>query len=213
MFVAEVFARREVGDGAGEFDDPVVGARREIKPARGVDEEFRPRFRERSEALEFAHAHLTVSGDRQTSEAARGDLPCFNDALAHGPRILPTRADRCQFLMINMWHINPEINAINDWPREFALIAKKRARITDTFFAGNSAIAARAVIHGRNQDETGREGCRPARAGDGNNAVFQRLAKRFDHPFIKLGKFVEEEYAAMSQGDLARARDSAAADK
>ena len=50
-------------------------------------------------------------------------------------------------------------------------------------------------------------------AGDGDGAVFERLAEDFEDVAGELGELVEEEQAVVGEGDFAGARDHAAADE
>ena len=50
-------------------------------------------------------------------------------------------------------------------------------------------------------------------AGDGDDAVFERLAEDFEDVAGELGQLVEEEQAVVGERDLAGARDHAAADE
>src|SRR6266581_9422219 len=52
---------REVGDGAGELQHPVVGARREMEPADSLSKQRASRFFRRAEALDFARAQPRVA--------------------------------------------------------------------------------------------------------------------------------------------------------
>ena len=50
-------------------------------------------------------------------------------------------------------------------------------------------------------------------AGDGDMAVFERLAQDFEDVARELGELVEEEDAVVGEGDFARAGNGAAADE
>ena len=50
-------------------------------------------------------------------------------------------------------------------------------------------------------------------AGDGDAAIFERLAKRLQHVRMELGDLIEKEHSAMREGDLAGVRGIAAADE
>src|SRR6266581_8473219 len=52
---------REVGDGAGKLEHPVVGARREMEPADSLSEQRASCFFRRAEALDFARAQPGVA--------------------------------------------------------------------------------------------------------------------------------------------------------
>jgi len=74
-------------------------------------------------------------------------------------------------------------------------------------------LPARTGVHGGGEHETGGEGERHEGAGDGDGAVFERLAEDLEHVAGGLGQFVEEDQAVVREGDLAGTGDHAAADK
>jgi hypothetical protein len=70
--------------------------------------------------------------------------------------------------------------------------------------------AGTRVHRGDEHESTGqRHATRAAR--DRHVAVFQRLAQYLERGAFELGQFVEEKHAVVSQGNLAGARDCAAA--
>ncbi|MEI2701471.1 MAG: hypothetical protein V9E83_03610 [Baekduia sp.] len=83
------------------------------------------------------------------------------------------------------------------------------ARLAD-FAGGHVALGGR--VHGGDEHEAGGEADGGVRAGDGDDVVFEGLAERFEDDAGELGEFVEEEHAVVGEGDLAGARDHAAAD-
>ena len=78
---------------------------------------------------------------------------------------------------------------------------------------GLAVLAARAGVHRADQLEIGREGQRALRARDGHGLVFHGLAQDFQHARAELGQLVQEEHAAVGQGDLAGVGVVAAADQ
>ena len=87
--------------------------------------------------------------------------------------------------------------------------AKSRAAATRR----TAEVAATAEIHYRNQLEPCGVGDMVVGARDHDLAGFERLAQRIKHWSCEFGEFVEKQDAAMSQGNLAGARPSAATDK
>src|SRR5438552_692063 len=81
-----------------------------------------------------------------------------------------------------------------------------------TWPASIAQIPARTWIHGRHEDETGREGARSQGPGDSHPPFFQRLAEDFQTTAMKLRQLVEKKHAVMGQADLAGRGNSAAAD-
>jgi hypothetical protein len=50
-------------------------------------------------------------------------------------------------------------------------------------------------------------------AGDGDHAVFERLAQRFEHGAAELGQLIEKQHAVVRQRHLAGPGDGPAADQ
>ena len=74
-----------------------------------------------------------------------------------------------------------------------------------------AVIAARAGVHRRDQLEVGGKSQRALGAADGDHLVFHRLAQHLQDAHAELGQLVQEEHAAVRQGDLAGVRLVAAA--
>ena len=92
-------------------------------------------------------------------------------------------------------------------------VARDRGRNAGACALAVAIVAARTCVLGSNQDEVGREGERAAGATDGDDAVFERLAQRFEHGLWELRQFVQEQHATMGKRDLARTDLSSAADQ
>lgn len=67
-------------------------------------------------------------------------------------------------------------------------------------------IAARAGIHGGDELEAGGKADLVGGAGNHHMARFQGLAQDLEHLAVKFGQLIQEQYAMVGQGDLARAR-------
>ena len=68
---------------------------------------------------------------------------------------------------------------------------------------GVVVVAARAGVHGGYEHEACGIFHVALHARDGDFAVFQRLAKHFQHVAAEFGQFVEEQHAVVSQADFA----------
>ena len=73
--------------------------------------------------------------------------------------------------------------------------------------------AAGAGIHGRDQLEAGRVGDPVTGAGEGDLAGFHGFPENLQAVTAEFRQFVEKKYAAVGQGNLARARFAATADQ
>src|ERR1051325_8752096 len=84
---------------------------------------------------------------------------------------------------------------------------------TRTWLLGIPVKSTRTRIHGSNKLKIGRESQRSFGAADGHHFIFHRLAHHFEDARAKLGELVQEQDAAMRQGDLTRLRDIPATDQ
>jgi hypothetical protein len=66
-------------------------------------------------------------------------------------------------------------------------------------------VALRGWVHGGDEHEAGGEPDRAVGTSDGDDVVFEGLAEGFEGVAGELGEFVEEEDAAVGEGDLAGA--------
>ena len=104
-----------------------------------------------------------------------------------------------------------QIDAIEQRPAYFAQIALNDRAGAAAFARRIREIAARAGIHGPDQNEVGGEGKRPVGAGQRDRRFFERLAQHFKHVAREFGQLIQEQDAVMRQADFARARRSRAA--
>lgn len=74
-------------------------------------------------------------------------------------------------------------------------------------------VATGAGVHRCYEHEGAGEGEVVAGTGDGDGAVFERLAQGFEHGTAELWKLVEEENAVVCQADFAWHKGVAATDK
>ena len=63
VFGGEVFGAGEVGDGAGDFEDAIVGAGAEVEIGHRELQKFERRVVENAVGFEFPAAHAGVAGD------------------------------------------------------------------------------------------------------------------------------------------------------
>ncbi len=103
------------------------------------------------------------------------------------------------------------VDAVHERAGDAALVLGDDARRAGAGAGGVAVIAARAGVHGGHQLEVGGEGERSLGAADGDDLVFKRLAQHLESAAAELGELVEEENAAVRQGDLAGMRPVATA--
>src|SRR5262249_24010087 len=104
------------------------------------------------------------------------------------------------------------VDSIEQRAADAANVALDLKRIAFTRPPGIAQIAARTRVHGRYEDEAGREGARSQGTGNSHAAFFERLAKHVQTAGVKFRQLVEKENAVMSQADLAGRGDRATAD-
>ena len=115
-----------------------------------------------------------------------------------------------EFVQAGRRHLDVEIDAVEQRSRELAAVAVDVPGGTDALRAGISKMAATAGVAGGDQGEAGRKGEPGLSPDDGDDAVLERLAQRFQRVAPELGQFVEEQHAAVSEADLSGARHGAA---
>jgi hypothetical protein len=106
-----------------------------------------------------------------------------------------------------------QIDAIEQWPGELALVIGRTARGAGAGEAGISQMPAAARVHRGDQLYARRIGDVGCGARHLHLAGFQRLSQRIEHAALEFGQFIEEQHAQMREGDFARPGLGAAADQ
>ncbi len=200
VFAGDVRGAGEVGDGARDLEDPVVGPRAEVHVGHGEFEKFKSRFVDGAMGLEFAAAHAGIALDLGTAgEAVVLPSSCGDDALADlaGGFTSPVAADLAE---LHQGHLDVEVDAVEKRTGDAAQVILDFSGRTARF-RGHFSI--RSWIHGRHQHEFGREGHGAGRAGDGDAAFLEGLAHGFENAAFELGEFIEKEDTMMGQRDFA----------
>ena len=139
------------------------------------------------------HAHVARSSSRSS------------DSRVHVPMRERVRRQRR--------HLDAEIDAVDERPRDAAAIAGDSVRRAMAAAARMAEPAAGAGIHRGDELELGGKRALPRRARDVDHAGLERLAQHFEHAAIPFGQLVEEQHAVMRERDLAGPRIAAAADE
>ena len=84
MVAGDVFGTGEVGDGAGNFEDAIVGAGAEVEISHGKFEEFDGGITEGAIGLQLARTHAGIARDGFFGEALLLTLTSLNDAFTNG---------------------------------------------------------------------------------------------------------------------------------
>ena len=196
----------EVGDGAGDFEDAVVGAGGEAHAADGHFEGALAGVVEGADAADIAGGHAGVV---EAARAAGASRACSTRARISGGGFGGGVA--AQFLEGNGGDFDVDIDAVEQRAADLAEVVLDLAGRAAAFAGGIAVEAALAGIHGGHQHEAGGEAERHGGAGDAERAIFQRLAEHFENVARKLREFVEEEHAVVRQADFAGTRHAGAA--
>jgi hypothetical protein len=196
----DFFAAGEVGDGAADFEDAAVGTGAQ---AQFVDGGFEQSFRvviHRTIALDISGAHLGVGMDGSFLKAPELDVARLIDALANRLRGFPG-VTAGEILVANRRHFDLNVDAIEERSGDARAIALDLERRADAFFLRIGKKAARARVHRRDEHDGRGIIDRAEGAGDGDVAVFERLAHHFEHVAPELRQFVEEQNPIVAQID------------
>ena len=120
-----------------------------------------------------------------------------------------------QLLVFHARNIHMQVDAVHQRAGDAFLVPGDHGVAAGTGLRGVAVVAAGAGVLGPDQHEVGRKGNRARGARDGHLArePFQRLAQDFQQTLAKFRQFVEEEHAAMGQGNFTRPRPGPAADQ
>ena len=228
MVVEDIGGAFEVGDGAGDFEDAVVGAGAHVHAFHGVFQFFQAVGVGLGVFVEQGWGHLGITMDaRFVLEAALLQHPRGDDALADGGRgfawglagHLPTASVGCasaihkrvwdcarlaqQLVEIDGLDLDLQVDAVEQRARNFAHVVGALVLVADAFFLGVPIVPARARIHARHEHK--RRGIlrRIFCPTDTDNPVLQRLAHHFQNGAIELRQFIQaEELVPLQQPHL-----------
>ena len=111
--------------------------------------------------------------------AGQGQVPGRGSAQAHGRGGFTGRAVD-QLVGGQCAHLNMQVNAVQQWPAELALVARHLVGRATAGPQAGAQVAAGAGVHRGDQLEARRELCPAGRAGNGDVAGLQRLAQGFE---------------------------------
>ena len=208
----DLFRVFEVGDGARDAQDAVVGAGGEAELGDGVFHLLFAFAVELAEAAQGARSHLGVAELAERLQAPALALARREDAFADDGRFLGLLVLR-QLLVFHRRHLDVQVDAVEQRPgdpRQVALDQRRRAGALVQRIAEKAALAG---IHGRRQHEARRKGQRHRRPADRDLAVLERLAQHVEHVALEFGQLVQKQDAVVRQADFAGTRQRAAADQ
>ena len=130
--------------------------------------------------------------------AGHGPLARLHHALANGRAAFPGGRLQ-QLLRWQRGHVDVQINAVQQRAAQLALVTANLLRAAATRPLGAAMKATGAGIHRRQQLKAGRKLAAQGRAGNGDVAVFQRLAQRFQGAAGKFRKLIQKQHAMVGQ--------------
>ena len=144
----------EVGDGACDAEDFVVGARGKAQFIDRVAQEVPFGRIQRTVLAQLAAVHLRVGSCGRTIKAFRLDRSRFDHLLAHLAAAEPWRPFG-EFFKGDRRHFDLNIDSVEKWPRNFAHVPLHLRRGALATSSGIGAIAAGAGIERCDQHEVG----------------------------------------------------------
>ncbi len=174
----------EVGDGAGEAEDFVVGAGAEAEFLAGLFEERFARFVEFAEFADFARGHAgvgAVGGETGALVVAGGD-DLFAQVGAGGAGLVGA-----EVAVGDGGDFDVNVDAIEERAGDAAHVGLDLARGAAALVARVAVVAAGTGVEGGDEGDGGGEGERALDAGDGDDAVFEGLAEDFEGFLVELG--------------------------
>lgn len=203
----------EVGDGAGDLEDAVIGAGAHVEACHGVAQHAERLALGAGVGVEQTRVHLGVAEDAGLVAVALGlDEAGGGDALADGGARL-AGGGRGELVEWHGEYLDLQVDAVEQRSRNAVHVLLHGAWGAGAFLGGMIIVAARAGVHRGDEHEAGGVVDGVARTRDGDVAVFERLAHDLEHLSRKFGELVEKQHAVVGQRYFARARVIAAADE
>lgn len=212
MHATDVFATRQVGDGAGYAQDAGVAAGGHAHGACGLGQKLSARFVGGGDGFEEIAVDFGIGADgvvgvtrgldRAGGGDAGGDLfrpfgGGWQDEIGGGDGV----------------DVYVQVDPVEQWPRYLRLIIRCTARRAGAGQSGVAQMAAAAGVHRGDKLNAGGERDVRVGAGDADSAGFERLAQRIEDSALKFGEFVKEQHAQMREADFAGFDAQAAADE
>ena len=176
VVVEDVGAGFEVGDGAGDFEDAVVGPRTHVHAIHGVAQLLEAGGVGLGVFVQQGRGHLGVAVDAWfVLEAALLEHPGSDDALADGGAGFAWCLAG-HLVKIDGLDLDLQVDSIQQRARNLAHVVGTLVLVADALLLGVPIVPARARIHRSHQHERGGIFRRVFRPTDAYNPVLQRLA-------------------------------------
>ena len=215
MDPAHGFLAVEIGKRAGDFQHPVIAARRKLHLVGGIPQQLQSRRIRLGKFLDHRGGASGIGGN--TRGACRGiTLALGVTGAGNAPGDIGTRfGDRRPDKVGggNGRHVDADIDAVHQRAGNAGLIIRHAARSSGASVTWLTRHTATARIHGRNELDPRRIGDPVIGACDDAFAAFQRLTQGIERLGRKFRKLIEEKHAVMGKRSLARPGAQAAADE
>ena len=151
MVVEDVGGALEVGDGAGDFEDAVVGPRGHIHALHGVAKFLQAGGVGLGVFVQQGRGHLGVAVDAGfVLEAAFLEHPGGDDALADGGARLARGLTR-HLVKVDGLDFDLQVDAVEQRTRNLAHVVGALVLVADALLLGMPIVPARAGIHTRHE--------------------------------------------------------------
>lgn len=194
MAGGDAFAVVEIGDGAGNAEDFVVGPGGEAQVVDAVFEQVLAIFGQFAERADLPGRHLRVIPGAAAGESLGLDGPGGDDEAPHVCTAGAPPVGR-EFLEGDGGDFDVDVDPVEERARNFAHVAFDLRRAAVAVPPRIVPIAAGARIEGGDEHEVGGERGAVEGAGNGHRGILERLAEDFQRAAVELGKLVEEEHA------------------
>ena len=204
----------EVGYGASDFQDSVVGARGESLLLHGALEETFGVRAEFTVGADLASGHLGVGKHLVAGFVETMALPVTSgeDACPDFGGSFSGRT-ATQFFVLNGRHLYMDIDAVEERAGDFSHVALNHRRRAHALAGFVVEVAAGAGVHGGGEHKSSREAERHGGARDRDGVIFKGLAHNLENIAGELGKFIKKKQSVVGVGHFAGAGDDAATDE
>jgi len=163
----DIFTPRQVGDGASEFEDAVVGAGRELELVHGSLHQGTAGIVELAKQAHFGRVHIGIAQNLVFGFNFSSLVFCSQESrpLNIARRFYPLAHDRLRFtqalfaelVIFYPRHLDVDVDTVEQWTGNALLVFGHHPRRTRARFQRVAVVTARAWVHGCDQLEIGGE--------------------------------------------------------
>ncbi len=174
----DVVSALEVGDGAGEFDEAIVGAGGETHGRDGLPQKVFAGLVEGAELAEEGAIHLGIGENTLSFKTFPLDIAGALDAGADVETFLGI-ARGFELVEGDARNLDVEVDSVHDGTGDARFVATRFAGRAGAEALGVAQVPTGAGIHGGDQDEARGKVKRSFGAGDGDVAILEGLPQIF----------------------------------